>query len=149
MAGYDRYSRLSSQGRDGGETVKTAVIILFHGSRAEGAAKLARRIASEVDALGRFGFVTTAFLQHQTPGLVEAVRDCVQQGAGKVVVVPFFLQLGVHVAADIPLQLDQAKKRYSDLQIFATDAVGTHPQMAEIVADLVRQKDARAGRAGK
>jgi len=143
MEGYDRYSRLGCQGGYGGATVKTAVIILFHGSRAVGAGEIARKIAAKVGTQGRFVFVTAAFLQHLTPNLVEAVEVCVQQGAGKIVVVPFFLQLGMHVNADIPLLLDQAKKRYPDLRIVTTEAVGSHPQMAEIVVNLVRESDAR------
>jgi sirohydrochlorin ferrochelatase len=123
--------------------VKTAVIILFHGSRAGGAGDIARTIAAEVGTQGRFGFVTAAFLQHLAPDLIEAVEVCVQQGAEKIVVVPFFLQMGMHVTADIPLLLDQAKKRYPNLRILTTEAVGSHPQMAEIVVDLVRESDTR------
>ena len=70
--------------------MRTAVIILFHGSRAEGADETAQRIAADVGRRGNFGVVTAAFLQHVKPDLMEAVHACVRQGAGKIVVVPFF-----------------------------------------------------------
>ena len=122
--------------------MRTAVIILFHGSRAEGAGDTAQRIVAEVGRRGKFGFVTIAFLQHVKPALMEAVHACVQQHAEKIVVVPFFLQMGIHVTADIPALMDRVKKRYPELPIVATDAVGSHPLMAEIVVELARELEA-------
>jgi sirohydrochlorin ferrochelatase len=122
--------------------VSTAVIILFHGSRAEGADETAQRIAADVGRRGRFGAVATAFLQHVKPDLMEAVHACVRQGADKIVVVPFFLQMGMHVTADIPVLINRVKKRYPDLTIVVTGAVGSHPLMAEIVVDLARELEA-------
>jgi len=119
--------------------VRTAVIILFHGSRADGADETAQRIATEVGRRGKFGVVTTAFLQHMKPDLMEAVHACVRQGAGKIIVVPFFLQMGMHVTADIPVLMDRVKKRYPDLPVVTTSAVGSHPMMAEIVVELARK----------
>ncbi len=119
--------------------MKTAVIILFHGSRAEGAGEIAGRIAAEVGKLGKFGVVTTAFLQHAKPDLIEAVHTCIHQGAGKIIVVPFFLQLGMHVTSDIPVLMDRIKKQHPDLSIVATGAVGTHPLMADIVVKMARE----------
>ncbi len=119
--------------------MKTAVIILFHGSRAEGAGEIAGRIAAEVGKLGKFRVVTTAFLQHAKPDLIEAVRTCIRQGAGKIIVVPFFLQLGMHVTSDIPVLMERIKKEYPDLSIVATGAVGTHPLMADIVVKMARE----------
>jgi sirohydrochlorin ferrochelatase len=136
QAGYDRYISLRNEGSQ--EAVKTAVIILFHGSRAEGAGEIAGRIADEVGRRGDFEVVTIAFLQHAKPDLMEAVHTCIHQGAGKIIVVPFFLQMGTHVTSDIPVLMDLVKKRYPDLSIVATGAVGTHPMMADIVAKMVR-----------
>jgi sirohydrochlorin ferrochelatase len=122
--------------------VRTAVIILFHGSRAEGADETAQRIAADVGRRGNFGVVTAAFLQHVKPDLMEAVHACVRQGAGKIVVVPFFLQMGMHVTADIPVLMERVKKQYPDLPIVTTSAVGSHPLMAEIVVELARELEA-------
>ncbi len=122
--------------------MRTAIIILFHGSRAEGAGETPERIATEVGRRGKFGVVTTAFLQHGKPGLMEAVQACVRQGAGKIIIVPFFLQLGMHVTADIPVLMDKVKMQYPDLTIVSTNAVGSHPLMAEIVVELAREIEA-------
>lgn len=118
--------------------MKTAVIILFHGSRTDGSGEAARAIAAAVQILGNYTVVTAAFLQHAEPGFMDAVRECIDRGAERVVVVPFFLQTGTHVTADIPILVNEARQRHPDLRIEMTDAVGTHPMMANVVSDLVQ-----------
>lgn len=122
-----------------GVSVKTAVIILFHGSRAEGAGDVVRRITSEVRQRGGYDLVEEAFLRHAKPTLMDAIQRCVELQAEKIVIVPFFLQLGTHVTADIPGMVEEARKRYPQTTIDAADAVGLHPLMADIVLDLVEK----------
>lgn len=122
-----------------GVSVKTAVIILFHGSRAEGAGDVVRRITSEVRQRGGYDLVEEAFLQHAKPALQDAIQRCVELQAEKVVIVPFFLQLGMHVTADIPAMVQEARERYRKTAIISTNAVGLHPLMVDIVLDLAEQ----------
>lgn len=121
-----------------GEDVKTGVVVLFHGSRAEGAGEAVQRIIAEVRRRGGYEIVEEAFLQHAAPALHEAIEKCVrQQQVGHVVIVPFFLQMGMHVTAEIPSLIEEAEKRYPHLKISVADAVGAHPLMVEVVLDLV------------
>jgi sirohydrochlorin ferrochelatase len=126
----------------GGGAVKTAVIILFHGSREERAAEAADRIVAAVTARGGYDVIERAFLQYAQPDLPAAVERCVQQGAGRIVVVPFFMQTGTHVTSDVPRVLREFCARHPGVTVAVSDAVGTHPLMAEIVADLVRKSTA-------
>ncbi len=127
--------------------VKTAVIVLFHGSRAERAEEVVQQIVTEVRQRGQFDQVMEAFLQHARPGLRDAIQQCAQQDVRVIIIVPFFLQLGMHVTADIPAIVAEAKKNYPGLQIIVTDAVGSHPLMIDIVLDLAEKRDdAFAGR---
>ena len=114
----------------------TAVIILFHGSRAQGAGETVRGLVSEVRRRGEYEIVEGAFLRHGRPGLMDAIQHCVQRHVGKIVIVPFFLQMGLHVTADIPALVEEVRKRYPGLRISMTDAVGSHPLMIDIVLDL-------------
>lgn len=118
--------------------MKTAVIILFHGSRAEGSAATVHRIVAEVRRRGHFGLVAEAFLQHTTPGLREATAHCIQQRAKKIVIVPFFLQLGTHVTADIPQIVDELRNSHPEIEIALTEPVGSHPLLVDAVLGLAR-----------
>jgi sirohydrochlorin ferrochelatase len=124
-----------------GVCVKTAVVILGHGSRSGGADQAIKRIAAEVKRAGNFGIVEHAFLQYVQPTLPETLETCLRQGANNIVIVPFFMQPGAHVTKDIPAFLGKARKQHPNLGIIVTDFVGNHPLMTEIVLDLVKKSD--------
>jgi sirohydrochlorin ferrochelatase len=120
-----------------GDCVKSAVIILGHGSRSAGADKAVQRIAVEVKKRGGYEIVERAFLQHTLPTLMETIEACARQDAGRIVIVPFFMQSGAHVTKDVPVLIEQARKKHPGIEILLTDFVGSHHLMAEIVMDLV------------
>jgi sirohydrochlorin ferrochelatase len=121
--------------------VKTAVIILGHGSRSGGADEAIKRITAEVKQAGNFVSVEYAFLQYVQPALPETLEACIRQGANNIVIVPFFMQAGAHVTRHIPDLVEKAKKRHPGVNIAVTDYAGTHPLMTKIVEDLVRRSD--------
>jgi sirohydrochlorin ferrochelatase len=83
--------------------------------------------------------VEHAFLQYVPPAPQEALERCVRQNAGRIVIVPFFLQAGAHVTRDIPALVDEARKAYPGIEIIVTDYVGAHPLMAKIVTELAEK----------
>ena len=119
--------------------MKTAVIIMGHGSRSGDADAMVRRVAAEVRQFGGYEIVEHAFLQYVQPGPHEALEKCIRQRAEKIVIVPFFMQPGAHVTKDIPAFVEKAKKQHPDLAITVTDFVGSHPLMTKIVLDLVEK----------
>jgi len=121
--------------------VKSAVIILGHGSRSAGADKAIQRIVVEVKKRGGHEIVEQAFLQHTLPALMETIESCARKNAERIVIVPYFMQPGAHVTRDIPALIEQARKKHPGIEIQMTDFVGSHPLMAEIVMDLVQRDD--------
>ena len=115
--------------------MKIAVIILGHGSRSAGAETAVQAVVASMKKSGN-DIVEHAFLQYVPPTPHEALERCARQNAGRIVIVPFFLQAGAHVTRDIPELVDEARKAYPGIDIIVTDYVGTHPLMAKIVADL-------------
>ncbi len=125
--------------------MKTAVIILGHGSRSEGADEAVRRVVAEARKRGSHKIVEYAFLQYVDPAPHEALEECIRQGAGKVVIVPFFLQPGAHVTKDLPNFVEKAKRQHPDIAITVTEFVGNHPLMTDIVIDLVEKAFGKQG----
>ena len=119
--------------------MKTAVIIMGHGSRSGGADETVKRIADKVKKSGGHEIVEYAFLQYVQPTPREALEHCIRQRAKKIVIVPFFMQPGTHVTRDIPAFVEMAKKDHPDIDIMTTDFVGSHPLMEKIVEDLVEK----------
>jgi sirohydrochlorin ferrochelatase len=117
--------------------VKTAVIILGHGSKSKGADDVVQRIAAEVKKLGSYEIVEYAFLQYVQPTPHEALERCIRQKAERIVIVPFFMHSGTHVTRDVPELVEKAKKQHPGIDVIVTDYAGEHPLMAKIVVDLV------------
>jgi sirohydrochlorin ferrochelatase len=119
--------------------LKTAVILLGHGSQAqcgnEALSEVARLVAE------REGMeVAYAYLQFCSPTLPEAARKEVEGGADRVIIVPYFLYLGNHVGRDIPEELGRLKETYPDVEFVMTDHLGAHPKLAEIVIERIKGK---------
>ncbi len=83
--------------------------------------------------------VVHAFLQHAAPGLNDVLEDCIRRQVEKVIVVPFFLQFGAHVATDIPALVKAARQTYPQLDIVVTDYVGGHGFIVDIIVDLIKK----------
>ena len=118
--------------------MKTAVIILGHGSRGGGNDTALKRIAEEIQR-GGCEIIEYAFLQYAQPTVDDALDSCIRQGAKEIVIVPFFMQAGAHVTRDIPVFLEKARTQHPECIIRSTDYVGAHPLMTQIVMDLVEE----------
>jgi len=106
------------------------------GAEATGTMRQSSGLLRQSDRVSR-DIVEYAYLQYAQPTPEEAVERCVQQGAKKIVIIPYFMQAGVHVTKDIPAFLEKVKQKHPTLDVRVTDLVGAHPLMEQIVADLI------------
>jgi len=112
-----------------------SLLIIAHGSRRQASNDevrvLSERINTKVN--GDFDIVHCAFLELADPSIPEGIDLCVAQGANEVLVMPYFLSAGRHVAEDIPEQVNIAKQNHPDVCIHITDYLGS----IDAVADLM------------
>ena len=111
----------------------TAIVVFAHGSSVEAANEGVRAMAAEMAQRGRFPIVETAFLELAHPDLREAVRSVHAKGATRVIVVPFFLTLGIHLRRDLPAIVDELRNIYSDLDIEITSPLEGHPALVDVM----------------
>lgn len=117
----------------------TAIVLLGHGSRRPEANRALETVAQDLrDLLGDV-WVEPAFLQMAPPTLAAAVADCVQAGADRIVVQPFFLFPGAHVLQDIPEAVAELRRLYAHVEILLAPHLGTHRKLAEIAAERLRE----------
>jgi precorrin-8X/cobalt-precorrin-8 methylmutase len=82
--------------------------------------------------------VRVAYLQFAEPDIAQAITSCVDDGAKKVIVHPYFLSSGMHVTADIPEIIDEAKKKYPDVEFVFTEPLGVHNKMAQVMLERIQ-----------
>jgi sirohydrochlorin ferrochelatase len=130
--------------RSGGHgTSKTGVVFFAHGSSIESANQAVRDVARAAAALAGFELWEAAFLEGGRPDLAGAAARLVDAGATRIVVVPYFLTLGLHLHRDLPRLAADLAGQYKDVEIVCGDPLDGHPALVEILAERARQAQGR------
>jgi sirohydrochlorin ferrochelatase len=124
----------------------TAIVIFAHGSSIESANESVRQIVDIVRRDGCFDLVEPAFLEQGRPDLAGAVAAAVAKGATRVVVVPYFLTLGLHLQRDLPKIVQDLSRIHEGVEIHVTPPLDGHPALGEILQE--RAREALATRSG-
>jgi sirohydrochlorin ferrochelatase len=116
----------------------TGIIVFAHGSRLEPANEAVRTVARQLAAAGGFETVEPAFLELGQPSLQGAVEALVAQGVHDILVVPYFLTLGVHLERDLPRIINQLASTLTGVKIRASAPLDGHPALLEVLLDRIR-----------
>jgi sirohydrochlorin ferrochelatase len=119
--------------------MKTAILIMAHGSRIPEANDAAREIAARVKQMTKFPIVEVSFREQHQPDIQQGVDRCVAQGAQRILLVPYLLYLWAHVLEDLPEELEEARKRYPNVEMALGRHLGVHQKLAEIVVDRIAE----------
>jgi sirohydrochlorin ferrochelatase len=121
-----------------GPNVATALLLIAHGSRQPEANADLRHLADELGQRG-FAIVVASFLELAEPGIEEAGARCVELGASRVVMAPYFLSAGTHVRRDLTEARAKLSARFAAVEFRLAEPLGRHPLLAEVVLDRVRE----------
>jgi sirohydrochlorin ferrochelatase len=122
---------------------QTGVVFFAHGSSIETANQAVREVARAAAARGGFELWETAFLEGGEPDLPGAVASLAARGAGRIVVVPYFLTLGLHLQRDLPRIASDLARIYRNIEIVCGDPLDGHPALIEILAERAKQATER------
>lgn len=116
---------------------KKALIIVDHGSSVEEANDTLARIAGLVRSNKKSGFdiVRYCHMELAGPTIGEAFDECVAEGAGHIVVHPYFLVPGKHSKQDIPRMVAEAARRHKGVSYHVTEPLGVHEKIIEVILE--------------
>jgi len=117
--------------------MKTAVLLMAHGSRIPEANDAVREIAAMVKEMTRFDIVEVSFREQHLPNIQQGIDTCVDQGAERIILMPYFLYMVAHVREDLPKEMAEAKQRYPRVEFVMGGHLGAHRKLAEIVAERI------------
>ncbi|MCL6610671.1 MAG: CbiX/SirB N-terminal domain-containing protein [Peptococcaceae bacterium] len=117
--------------------MKTGIILLSHGSRLPDAQATLADLVEKVKSGGKFDYVAGASLQFNQPDLPSAVAEAVSAGMDRVIVVPLFLYMGMHMKKDIPEIINEERKKYPHVRMDMTGNIGADRRLAEILLDRI------------
>ncbi len=81
--------------------------------------------------------VKIAYLQFAEPDLMTVFKECIGEGAKKIIVHPFFLSSGMHVTKDIPEMIEEAKGLYPEVEFLYSEPLGVHNKLVDVVLERV------------
>jgi sirohydrochlorin ferrochelatase len=113
----------------------TGIVLFAHGSTIESANDAVRAVTAELARRGGYRLTETAFLDCAPPSLAAAVETLTRKGADRVVVIPYFLTLGVHLQHDLPRIVNEIEALHPGVRIEVTEPLDGHPALVDIVAE--------------
>lgn len=118
---------------------KRMLLIVAHGSRRQASNDEVRKLGERVRRLNTPGIddVHVAFLELAEPGIPEVLAHCVAAGANEIVVFPYFLAAGTHVAADIPEHIDAFCARQPQVKVTLTPHLGASATLPQAILGMV------------
>lgn len=117
----------------------TGIIIVDHGSTVDEANQMLLQVAQAFQETTGASIVEAAHMELAEPTLQQAFDRCVEQGAVRVVVHPYFLAPGRHSTTDIPRLAKEAAARHPGITVRISEPLGADPGMHAIMLRRIQE----------
>jgi sirohydrochlorin ferrochelatase len=115
-----------------------AIVLIAHGSRLVEANQELFAVAERLQARG-IPDVMPSFLELAEPDIPTAAQQCVEAGAARVILLPYFLSMGKHVALDLQNIRDALAQRHPRVEFRVANPLGPHPLLERILLERIEQ----------
>ena len=122
-------------------TRRTALLLIAHGSRRVEANADLEHVAAAVRDRGRYPVVQVSFLELAEPDIDAGAALCVETGATDVILLPYFLSPGKHVAEDLAAARDRLAARFPGVRFALAEPLGRHPLLIDVVEARAREAE--------
>ena len=117
--------------------MRRGIIVFGHGSSVESANDAVRAVAADAARQGAWERHETAFLDFP-PQLGQAVAKLAAEGVDEILVVPYFLTLGIHIQRDLPKLVAELSAAHG-VTIRVAPPLDGHPTLSRILAERARE----------
>lgn len=115
----------------------TGIVVVDHGSRRTESNETLLKAVAAFQAAAAWPIVEPAHMELAEPTIAQAFARCVEQGAQRVVVFPYFLSPGRHWSEDIPRLAAEASSQCGGVEYLVTAPLGLHPLIPQIIGDRI------------
>jgi sirohydrochlorin cobaltochelatase len=117
--------------------IKKALILLVHGSKDPAWMEPFEKLRDDVAARSPGVRVEIACLQFRGPDVKEAVSGLAEEGVREIVIVPVFISALGHVLKDVPVAVEEAEKKFPNLKVTVTEALGETPEVMKSMREAL------------
>lgn len=111
------------------------LLLIDHGSRRAESNQQLEDMATRVRRLRPDAAVAAAHMEIATPDLATAFAALVNQGAKRIVILPYFLSDGRHLMQDIPALVASAAANHPGITYSIGGALGPHDALAALLLE--------------
>jgi sirohydrochlorin cobaltochelatase len=115
----------------------TALLMMAHGGPDPHAHQPIYVVAERIRAYQRYAAVDVCFMDVSRPNVIESLDSLAQKGIIHVIVVPHFLQMGAHVAGDLPMMVGAARARYPSMTVLLAGYLGYDRLLLSVIIDRI------------
>ena len=119
--------------------MKTGVIVLGHGSRAEKVEAIFEKIVQQTRRKVDYDLVKKASMEFVEPNLAQTTAQMVEAGMKKIIIIPLFLFPGVHIQRDIPRLIEELEENYPQIEFVFARNLGAHEKIAEVIVERIKE----------
>jgi len=118
-----------------------ALLLVSHGSRRSQSNEEVNQLCERLnEEMGKsFEVIHSAFLEIASPSIPEGIKQCLEEGASSVTVLPYFLAAGRHVAEDIPSIVADSSEKYPGVSISITRHIGASDGMPQLISSVIKE----------
>lgn len=110
-----------------------AVLYICHGSRVKAGQLAALNFIEQTKEHVGVPIQEACFLELAEPTIEQGIKRCMEQGATKIVAIPFLLLTAGHAKIDIPEQLQKTMTHYPEVTLQYGDTLGVHPDLIDVL----------------
>ena len=114
---------------------RTALLIIDHGSRYEGANNMIYDVKTMMETLRPELIIDVAHMELADPNIEAGFKSCVDRGATHVIAHPYMLSPGRHATKDIPNLVKKAAAKYPKVTCDITEHLGVNPKIGEVILE--------------
>ena len=112
-----------------------ALLLIAHGSRRKQSndevVVLANRLKKNCS--DQYNIIHAGFLELAETLIPDGIKQCVDDGATSIIVLPYFLNSGRHVVEDIPNIVEQTRPHYPAVDIKIAQHLGASDLMMDLL----------------
>jgi sirohydrochlorin cobaltochelatase len=117
--------------------VSVGLIVFAHGSSVPSANAAVEAVARSLAEAGGYR-VEVGFLDPVHPTLPEAAARLVQDGVSRILILPYFLTLGLHLQRDLPRLAEAVAQAHPGVEVRMTEPLDGHAALVQILLDRAR-----------
>lgn len=119
-----------------------ALLLIAHGSRRQRSNDEVIELAQKLKTgcADHYDIVRAAFLELADILIADGIENCVNDGATRITVLPYFLNSGRHVTEDIPHDVERASLNFPNVQLHIIEHIGASTAMLDMLKAAAIEK---------